>query len=300
MKTLLITGGNGLLGGKILHAAKNRFRLISTDLHKENLESISEVTYYTLDITDGVAIRRIFNTENPDYVVHTAAFTDVDGAESNQKEAWDVNVCGTENVANACKETGAKLIHLSTDYIFDGNSGPYKENDDIHPLGYYAETKWESEKVVHSILEDYVILRTMVLYGYSPHGRKNFVTWLIDALRDGQVVRIVVDQYGNPTLADDLANAILSCIERNGKGVYHAVGKDWLNRYEFALEIARVFDLNQDLIHRTTTEAFQQKAPRPLQSGLMTEKIQQELGIDFMSVSQGLKLMKQQMKDDVH
>jgi len=296
MRTICVIGGNGLLGSKILLEATGAYRLISVDLHETSAFRHDGLEYIQGDITDREGVREVIARVHPDCVIHTAAFTDVDGCEREKEKAWGVNVTGAENVALACKAFNAKMIHLSSDYVFDGKEGPYGEEDEVNPISFYGETKLESERIVRDILADFVIARTMVLYGYSPGVRMNFVTWLIDRFHDGKKVRVVADQYGTPTLADDLARALLVLFDRNGRGVYHAVGRESINRYDFALRIAEVFHLDSSLIVRATSDSLHQSAPRPLRSGLKTDKICREMGVAFSSVTDGLLVMRDQME----
>jgi dTDP-4-dehydrorhamnose reductase len=295
MKTLLVTGGNGLLGGKLVESACRSHHAVSLDIQEKPFAIFANSEYIRCDITDKNRIENVLGNTKPDFVFHTAAFTDVDGCETQKNKAWAVNVLGTESVASACRRFGIRLIHMSTDYVFDGNSGPYGETDIPNPINYYGKTKLESEKIVQSLLHDAVIARTMVLYGFALFVRNNFVTWLVHKLKRREPVRIVDDQYGNTTLADDLAQALLLLYEKNAKGIYHTSGEEWLNRYEFALKIAEAFDLDQSLISPTTSDAYKQPAPRPLRSGLKTDKMRAEFGFVFSSTSEGLRQVRDQM-----
>ena len=295
MNTICVTGGNGLLGSKVLQAAEPEYRVVSIDLETAPRAEYDHGVYIQGDITDAEGIYERIVGVKPDCVIHTAAFTDVDGCERERTKARNVNVDGARNVAMACKKLGIKMIHLSTDYVFDGQAGPYSEEDESSPVGFYGETKLESEGVIRQILDDYVIARTMVLYGYSPGVRMNFVTWLLDRLRQRDRVSIVDDQFGTPTLADDLARSLLILHQKDGRGLYNTAGSECLSRYAFAIRIADVFDLDASLIKRITTADLNQTAKRPLRSGLKIDKIRREMGVDFSSASQGLRIMKQQM-----
>lgn len=297
MKTICITGGNGLLGTKLLTLTHLKYRVISLDCQNTPLIQYPSVEYIQCDITDREKVDQIFSHTRPEAVFHTAAFTDVDRCEYEKEKCWNVNVIGTENVAWGCRAIGAKMIHISTDYVFDGKDGPYTEDAIPNPISFYGKTKWESEQVVQRILEDFVILRTTVLYGYFPGVRLNFVTWLINKLKNREAVYITEDQYGTPTLADDLAKALVLLFEKDKKGIYNGVGSEWVNRYVFAQQVAKVFGLDQSLIFPTVTEELKQAAPRPKKGGLKIEKITRELGISFSNVEEGLYIMKKQMEN---
>ena len=296
MKTICVTGGNGLLGNKVLLAALGKYRLVSIDIQNDSIVCDDLLDYIRCDITDRQAIYDCILRANPDCVIHTAALTGVDQCEIDREKAWDVNVCGTENVVLACKKLNSKMIHLSSDYVFDGKNGPYSEEDKPNPINYYGRTKLESEDVVRDLLSNFVIARAMVLYGYLPGVRKNFVTWVVDSLRNGEEISVVTDQYGTPTYADDLAKALLVLFERNGIGIYHTSGSETINRYDFTLRVAEVFQLDSSLIKKTTSDRLKQPAPRPLKSGLRIDKIWRELGVTFSSVMEGLQVLKKQME----
>jgi len=296
MKTLCVTGGNGLLGTKIIQISQNRYRTVSIDIHDAPNISSNNVEYIQCDITDREYICKQIRRVNPDCIIHTASMTNVDKCETEQERAWRINVNGTENVAGACRDLRCKMIHVSTDYVFDGEKGPYSEEDETNPLSFYGKTKLESEKIVKAMLDDFVIARTMVLYGFAPKVRPNFVTWLIEKLENNQRISIVTDQYGNPTLADDLARALLVLFEKDGKGIYHTAGGEWLSRYDFALKIAEVFRLDSLLIDATTSDKINQPAPRPLLSGLKVDKIKNEMQIKFLTIAEGLMVLKNQME----
>lgn len=297
MATLAVTGANGLLGQKLGLAAAGRHRVTGLDLHEAAAAPETLSDYIRCDITDPVQVDRALGSKLFDGVIHTAAFTDVDGCETRRGEARALNVGGAENVARACGRTGSRLVHVSTDYVFDGTSGPYSEADRPNPISQYGVTKLESERAVFRLAPGAAVARTMVLYGHARSVRPNFVTWLVASLRAGKPVRIVTDQFGHPTLADDLADAILVLFERGASGVYHAAGAEWLDRHAFALAVAAVFGLDSGLITPTTSDAFVQSAPRPLRSGLKTDKLFREFGVRLSSAAEGLAKMRLQMEE---
>jgi dTDP-4-dehydrorhamnose reductase len=295
MRAVCVTGGNGLLGLKLTELACRSYRVFSMDLQETPFRTFPNTEYVRCDVTDSDRVDAQLLAFKPDAVFHTAAFTDVDGCEIHPEAAWSVNVVGTRNAALACRRYGIRFIHLSTDYVFDGVAGPYSETDVPNPVSHYGRTKLESERIVQELLPDALIARTMVLFGYAPGVRSNFVTWLVQTLRRGTPVRIVTDQYGHPTLADDLARALLLMFEKHACGTVHAAGGEWLNRYDFAMKTAEVFGLDASLITPTTSDALKQAAPRPLRSGLKTDKIEHEFAFRFSTVVEGLRQVRDQM-----
>lgn len=298
MKKLCVIGGSGLLGGRIIASAKDRYALVAADVHEKPPWFPAGLEYIQADIRDRNQLLDALSGKGIDCIINAAAMTDVDRCEDNQEQAWAINAAGAEHAAMAALETGAHLIHMSTDYVFDGKNGPYTEESEPNPLSVYGTSKYEGEQAVIRVLPTAAIVRTMILFGYSPAGKPNFVTWLISALRADKPVHIVNDQYGTPTYADQLANALLTLMETGTAGLFHAAGPDLVNRYEFAMMIAGIFDLNSDLITETTSSRFIQKAERPKRSGLICNKLAAACGYRFEPLAESLAHLKQHLTGD--
>ncbi len=271
---VLVTGGNGLLGTKSIELllAKGR-QPISASLELETLNGfLGKFPYFQLDITDLAAVRGLMERIRPEAVIHTAAITAVDACETQRELSWRVNVDGTSNVATACHEFGARLIHVSTEYVFDGEAGPYTEEDLPRPISYYGLTKLESENAVREQCSDWAIGRTTVLFGHAPNVRRSFVAWMVDRLSRGERIRVVDDQIGSPTLADNLAQMLLAILDSDRGGVFNTVGDTILDRHAFAIMTAKLFGLDPGLIDRIKTVELNQPAPRPLKAGLVMDK----------------------------
>lgn len=288
MKNLFITGGSGLLGSKFEYLAGDRYDITVTHHKNPVPNSIS------FNITDEKDVLEKISALNPDLVVHSAAMTNVDYCEDHPDEAWKLNVTGTENIARACEKTGSKLIYVSTDFVFDGERGMYRENDETNPLGHYALTKLKGEEVIQKYDVNYAVARVSVLYGW--HHRMNFVTWVIDELKNGRNINIVTDQYNSPTLADNAAEAILKLFELDKTGIYHTAGGERVNRFDFAVNIADVFELDPNLINSIESTNFVQKAKRPKDSSLDINKIERDTGMKMMGTVEGLEYMKKIME----
>ena len=299
---LLVIGGSGLLGYKVAKMASNEHETFLTYNYRSI--QIEGCTALKLDKCDRKAVFELLEKIKPDVVIDTAALHNVDYCETHPEEAWKVNVEGTRNVAEACKKVGAKIIFISTDYVFDGTKGYYTEKDTPNPLSYYAKTKLEAEKIIQSLDINYIIARPSVIYGWNPNevsGLKsssgksvNFVVWALQKLEKGEEIKAVTDQYSSPTLADNLAEALLVMASSEKQGIYHTAGKDCVNRYEFTLKIAEVFGLDKSLIKPVTSEIFKQIAKRPKKCCLDVSKAEKDFGIRFLTVEEGLKLMKNQ------
>ena len=285
---LLVTGASGLLGNKIVKTANGNYDV--TPLHSTHpLHSGS----LKLDVTDRKQVLNLFSTLEPDVIIHTASETNVDKCEIQKEHAWKINVEGTRNIAEACK-AGVKLIYISTDYVFDGRKGDYKEDDTPNPINYYAVTKLEGEKQVIQNCKNFAILRTSVLYGWHPL-KQNFATWVINELKQNKEITVVEDHYNTPTLADNLAEMAIEAIPKDLQGVYHACGSERIGRYEFARQIARAFDLNQNLIRPIKMEQLTAWiAKRPRDSSLNTNKIRGQLEAKPLNITEGLDRMKKE------
>jgi len=296
MVNVIITGINGLLGQKLLEQAAKKYSVLGIDIHPEPFNTKINFQYEQLDITDRRLLTKSILNFYPHYLINTAAMTNVDGCEKDKEQCWKINVQAIKNIVYAARKIGTKIVHLSTDYIFDGNSGPYSENDSPSPLGYYGKSKLASENILYASDLDYSIVRTMVLYGAAINVRPNYVTWLISALKEKKKLKIVTDQVGSPTLADDLAAAILKIIELEKWDTFHVAGSEIIDRYNFALKIAEVFGLDEELITPITTLELKQKAPRPLNSGLTVEKAISDLDVNLSNIEEGLRIFKKQFK----
>ena len=293
MKTVLITGANGLLGQKLCRDFSSSHTVIATDLHPENFVSFPSLSYESLDSTDRRALEFHLRFYDPAVIINAAAYTDVDACEVHQTKAQAVNVGAVKNLVKVCQERKIKLVHISTDYIFDGEKGPYSEDDPPNPVSFYGKTKLESENVVRQGGIDFLIVRTNVLYGFGRKVRRNFLLWLLDRLSAGEKLRIVNDQFSNPTLADNLSQCILEMVNGDLTGVIHIGGADYLSRYDFAVRVAERFGFDKTNISSTRTEVLKQGAKRPLHGGLKTEKARSALKTKLLNVEEGLDEARQ-------
>jgi dTDP-4-dehydrorhamnose reductase len=220
--------------------------------------------------------------------------TDVDGCEREPDQAWQVNVEGSRYVAAAAAEIGAHVVFVSTDYVYSGERGPYRETDAPDPRSVYGKTKLAAEQAILELCPTAAIARTSTLYGYATGVRANFVTWLVGQLEAGKEVTVVTDQISSPTLAENLAEMLLALAIKRASGIFHCVGADWMPRFDFACAVADVFDLDRYLIRPGRTVDLHQLAPRPAHSGLFVDKIR-ELDVDPLPVREALRDLRRQM-----
>ncbi len=294
-KPVLITGTNGLLGQKLVRAFVPDFEVHGLGIKREALFQTPGFDYTPCDITDRNDTTELVKRLQPHYIINSAAYTHVDDSETNRETCWNVNVTGVENLAAAAKTVNATMVHISTDYVFDGERGDYTEDARPNPLGFYGRSKLAGENAIIGSGVPFVIVRTMVLYGVSEGLKPNFATWLAEQLRLGKPVNIVDDQFGHPTLVDDLAEAILEIVQLQKTGIFHVAGSECASRYEFALKLAEVFGFDRKLIHRVKTEDLGQKAKRPLNSRFNLDKLHGEVGYRLSDMEEGLRKFRAQL-----
>ncbi len=296
-KRIMVTGSNGLLGQKLAELlSRTNYTMLLTSIEDRCVFNDDSLMYRRLDTTRKQDVRQVIDEFEPEVIINTAAITNVDQCETERELAWKVNAASVENLAHAAKLVGAKIIQLSTDYVFDGKNGPYVETDRPNPISYYGRTKLASENILQTSGAPFVIIRTMILYGAGYNVKMNFALWLVKNLTEGKPVKGVDDQIGNPTLVDDLAYAILKIIELEREGTYHIAGPDLVSRYDFALTLARLFSMNKKLVTPVKTAAFKQPAPRPLKSGFITLKAQIDLDLKMSGIEQGLTVLRNQLQ----
>ncbi|MBL4655490.1 MAG: SDR family oxidoreductase [Bacteroidia bacterium] len=297
MKKVLITGSNGFLGQKLVKIliAKTEFDLLGVSRGENRLSYLPNSNYQSLDILDFEKVNELVSNYLPDYIINTAALTNVDQCKEEKQECWELNVDVVENLTKICAEINSHLIHLSTDFVFDGENGPYKEDDKPNPLSYYAKSKLASEEVLLKSNINWTIIRTILVYGLTENNsRSNVVTWVKESLEQGKDINVVTDHIRMPTLVEDLAQACILAIKNDAKGIYHISGKDMLSVYEMALKVADVFDLNASKISPTVSKQFTDADPRPPKTGFILDKARKDLGYQPHSFEDGLELIKKQ------
>jgi dTDP-4-dehydrorhamnose reductase len=296
-KRILVVGCNGLLGQKVTEflIRGSAHKVVTCSVEPAAVMPLQSASYEQVDITSKKDVKRMIHTVEPDVIVNCAAFTNVDACETEKELAWKINVEGVEHLIEAARRNNSRIVHISTDYIFDGKSGPYDELARPEPVSYYGKSKLAAENALLTSGMEYFIARTIVLYGTGVKVKSNFALWLVENLTKNSAVRIVDDQFGNPTLVDDLAQGILNAIELGRTGIYNLAGRDIVSRYDFALELARIFGHDARLILPIKSAQLKQAAPRPMQSGLITLKAEVELGYRPSTVEQGLQVLLSQL-----
>ncbi len=292
---VLVTGANGMLGQNAIRVLQDaELTVHGTDLQPEPLLNHPD-TYTPLDLVDHEALMTLVNEFEPQWIVHTAAYTDVDGAEENPAVAFRINSEVVGTIVECCQQQGIKLIHISTDYVFSGTDGPYDEDDVPDPAGVYARSKFSGEELVRDSSIHWNVVRSNVLYGHGQELKSSFVTWLLTELKQARDVRIVNDQYNNPSYARRLAEVCRIIIDQNQHGIWHFGSREVISRLDFARKVADVFGLPPGLIHPISTSELSQRAPRPMLSGLVCNKVSTALNYPILSVTEELQMLKEEL-----
>lgn len=299
MKRILITGANGLLGQKLvgLLTKQPNVELIATARGDNRLPFLDGYTYRSMDITDRKQVLDTITDVHPDVVIHGAAMTDVDKCETQKDDCWAQNVHAVEYIIEACRAMNAFLLHVSTDFIFDGSAGPYDETAEANPISFYGWSKQAGESaVIHSGIH-WAIARTVLVYGIAHDmSRSNIILWVKKSLEDGKNIKVVTDQWRSPTLAEDLAMGCYLIADKEAEGIFNISGKEVLTPYEMAIKTADYFGLDKSLIAQADSSTFMQVARRPPRTGFILDKSKSVLGYDPHSFEEGIALLADQLK----
>lgn len=286
---ILITGCNGLLG-QMLNVVATRRRLDIWCTDKDDSAILEN--YVQLDLTDQEAVSLTCERLNPDIIINCAAITDVDFCEKDKELASSVNSEAPLCLAKSSNSIGAHLIHVSTDYVFDGKKGKYCEDDEPSPINHYGCSKLLGEIYVKSTAKNWSIARTSVLYGWGREKRPNFATWIVNGLRKRNRLNVITDQFASPTFNVNLAEMLLELAERRLQGIYHLAGNDRIDRFSMAVRIAEEFCLDRTLLTPVTSDDLNWFARRPRDSSLSVDKAIRELKSTPMGLDTALEEMK--------
>lgn len=302
-RTVLVCGASGLTGYKIakMNSNFNIIGLYNTRIPKLDCETIQ------VDVSDPDSLSNVISSTKPDIIINTTALHNVDYCEEHQNESYIVNTEAIKNLQLNSEKIGAKLIHLSTDYVFSGyENSPYSETDKTNPINVYGKTKLQGENLLDT--SSSIIIRTSVVYGWTPmelagktssSGKPmNFGMWLLNSLYQKKPLKIITDQYATATLADSLAESILSVATSDKTGLYHISGLSCENRFDFSQKLAKVFGYDPELISATTSSEFKQIAKRPAYSCLDCQKVIKDFGLNLFKTEDALKIMKEQVAKD--
>ncbi len=298
MTKILITGANGLLGQKLVEliCQNSNYKLIATARGANRLKNEGQYKYVEMDITNQAIVNQVMAAEKPEVVIHTAAMTNVDQCESEKELCWAMNVNAVDYLKTACQIHNTFLVHVSTDFIFDGLAGPYDENASPAPLSYYGESKLAAENILLNSTINYAIARTVLVYGITNDmSRTNIILWVKKSLEEGKTINVVTDQFRTPTLAEDLAMGCFLMAQKQIGGIFNISGKDFLTPYEMAVKTADFFNLDKSLIKMADSSTFSQPAKRPAKTGFIIDKAISLLGYKPHSFDDGIAIIAQQV-----
>lgn len=301
LKRILVTGSNGLLGQKLVHKLRQRedIQLIATSRGENRVKLTEGYIYESLDISNQEEVDSVVSKYKPNAIINTAAMTNVDACEEKKEECWDLNVNAVKYLVEASEKWNVHFIHLSTDFIFDGEDGPYREEDTPNPLSYYGKSKLEAEKIVQNSNTKWSIARTIIVYGIvDDMSRSNIVLWAKGALEKGQTLTIVNDQFRSPTLAEDLADGCILIAEKEAEGIFHLSGKDFMSIVELVRRVAEYYNLDASYIQEISSSALNQAAKRPPRTGFVLDKAINQLGYNPHSFEDGIAILEKQLTEN--
>jgi dTDP-4-dehydrorhamnose reductase len=291
-KRILIIGSNGMLGQQVTQQFVNNGKYELQLASNENESFISDLQYKKIDISVKKEVKDLVLNFYPDFIINLAAYTNVDKSEIEKELCWNINVNAIEYLAKYCVPANSHLIHISSDYVFDGQNGPYSEDDLPNPISYYGRSKLAGENIIKKFNIPSTVIRTNVLFGYAKFGRPDFVKWVVNSLENKKEIKIVTDQINNPTFLDDIAGSIKTITDNSVTGLYNIGGSEFLNRYEFTKRIADFFKLDFSLVKPILTKDLNQPAPRPLKSGLRINKAEKELNFMPHTITECFQLIQ--------
>jgi dTDP-4-dehydrorhamnose reductase len=291
-KLILITGGTGLLGKGMEETIPDDCQIISIH-QRPYIIKTSKVRHLVLDIRDKRAVDDLFFKYQFDAVIHAAGIASVDYVENHYAESLESNIVGTLNITSACRRSGTYLIYISTNAVFSGKKSPYAEHDFPGPVNKYGQLKLECERLVSETLIECCIVRPILMYGWN-HSicRPSIASWIYGKLIRGESLSLVNDVYENPLYNIQCGRALWVILERRPYGIFHFAGKNIVNRYEFGEQLALTFGLDTSLLHSVNSSFFSDMAPRPSNTSFITNRMECELGVIPLSVSEGLLDMK--------
>lgn len=296
---VLITGANGLLGQAVVKHLRPSpdYEVLATARDDRPRVTSTPCEYTPMDVTAPDAVTTVFEQYDPDVVVNCAAISDVKTCADDRNEAWAVNARAVKRLAKRCDEVGARLIQVSTDFVFDGENGPYDETARPNPVNYYGRTKLGGENALREVgLSDWTIVRTVLLYGTAENlSRSNVVLWMIDELSKGKTIQVVDDQWRTPTYVADLATGIETIIDREKDGIYHVSGRELVTIHDLAETVAKVFGFSSEPIEPVASDYFDEVVTRPPKTGFIILKAETELGYDPHSLEDGLRALGREL-----
>jgi len=298
MKNILVIGSNGLLGQTLINRlTKLNFNVFALARGCNRNKKFKSNQYINIDITNKKSLLLAINKVRPDFIINAAAVTNVDYCETHQKECNDVNVEAVKTLIKGAQNNHSHLIHISTDFVFDGTKSNYVETDQTNPLNYYGQSKLKSEQLFKNTNISFTILRTILVFGYQPNlKQQNILLWLLDKMKNKVSLTMVDDQIRTPTYVEDLAKACILAIQNNALGIYHISGNDLLDMFQLSNLVAKAFNFDSRLISAIPTSKLKQDAVRPKTTGFDTSKAKKDLNFSSLSFTDALKEVKSKIR----
>ena len=299
---ILIIGASGFIGRRLAYRFSEPLLHDVFGTYWSTTPGGGAISWNRVDLTDPEGVKQVFRLARPDAVLHLAAIADVNTAERERERAEAVNATATSAIAHLCQQHSAKLIFVSTEYVFDGKRGYYREDDAPCPTTHYGQTKWEAERAVMELTSPWSVLRTSIVYGWPGPEKRNFVPWLIQSLLNSRAYHGPTDVYRTPIYLGDLADGIARLVEGDFQGIYHVAGRDWVSMYAFAIAVARAFNLDEELVVPVPSFMTAPVASQPRQGaaprrngdllGLDCSATMKSLGIVHPGLAEGIARLK--------
>ena len=289
MKKILIIGGSGFVSTNLIKYLPENWEIFAT--YNSNIIKSEKIKSFKINLLETPEkIIPIIQNIKPDYIIDTVAFPSVDFCEENHAIADKLHIHATKIISKISNEINSKLLFLSTDAVFEGQlNKKYIETEITNPVNYYGFTKLKAEKIVLASSKNNVVLRTAVIYGAGIQSR--FTNWILSYLRDKKPVDPFVDQFNSPTLVDDLSQVMLKILKNDISGLFHATGPTCVNRYDFAVMLAKEFNLDSNLVKPVTSSQKKQNAPRPISTCLNSSKLEEEINFTFRDLKTGISFI---------
>ena len=290
---VLIVGASGFIGQYLVRRlnAIPDYAIVGTFWSRSPQDDL--IAWRRVELTGSAALEQVFQMAQPDVVVHLAAMADVGTAERNPQLATAVNVTATSTIAHLCQLHGARLVFVSTEYVFDGRRGYYREDEPPNPTTHYGLTKYQAEQEVAKLASSWSVLRTSIVYGWPAPGKRNFVPGLVQRLSSGETYQGPTDVYRTPVYVEHLTAAIARLVEEDFPGIHHVAGSDWVSMYQFASAVAEVFHLDPQLVVLAASPSERSQLPgTPDMLGLDCAMTIRRLGLEHPGLTGGLAAMK--------
>lgn len=294
---ILITGSNGFIAQHIIKdlLTHTEHFVIGSSYGDDRLnlkDTFPLFNYARLDISNEQEVYSVITFHSPDIIIHTAAIGSPDYCEQHKNECGKINIIGTFNVVKAAEYVGAAIIFTSTDFVFNGKGGPYKEEDNTDPVNYYGQSKVKSEQLIIKNSKNFCIIRLCSVYGNAFSGKaRGIITLTKENLEQNKTINVVYDQFRTPTFVEDISTIILKIIEKGSKGLFHISGEEMQTPYDMAMESAAFFKLNKDLIKKVLSTDLKEPAKRPFKTGFIIDKAKKEFDFFPNTLKQGLLRM---------